>query len=65
MQLRQILTVTFFILNIYVFSVGTLQGLLNYQAWTLIGTTEFPKVHQAVGQQTLRLFLLFSSLFCR
>ena len=34
MKIRQILTVVYLILNIYVFSVGTLQGLLNYQAWT-------------------------------
>lgn len=59
MQLRPTLTVIYFILNVYVFSVGTLQGLLNYQAWTLIGATEFPKVHQVIGQQTLRLFLPF------
>lgn len=53
------LTVAFFLLNCYVASVGTLQGLLNYQAWTLIGAVEFPKVHQAIGQQTVRFFLPF------
>jgi hypothetical protein len=59
MKLKQILTVVYFILNLYVFCVGTLQGLLNYQAWTLIGATEFPAVHQAISHQTLALFLPF------
>jgi hypothetical protein len=62
MKLKQILTVVYLTLNIYVFCVGTLQGLLNYQAWTLIGDTEFPKLHQAVSQRTLSLFLPFSLL---
>jgi hypothetical protein len=59
MKLKQILTVVYLILNIYVFCVGTLQGLLNYQAWTLIGDTEFPRLHQAVSQRTFSLFLPF------
>ena len=62
MKIRQILTVVYLLLNIYVFSVGTLQGLLNYQAWTLIGDTEFPQFHQAVSERTLSLFLPFSLL---
>lgn len=62
MKIRQILTVVYLLLNIYVFCVGTLQGLLNYQAWTLIGDTEFPQFHQAVSERTLSLFLPFSLL---
>ncbi len=59
MKLKQILTVVYLTLNIYVFCVGTLQGLLNYPAWTLIGDTEFPKLHRAISQRTLSLFLPF------
>lgn len=59
MELKHLLTVAYFVLNIYVASVGTLQGILNYQAWKLIGAAEFPKVHQAIGQQTIRFFLPF------
>lgn len=59
MELKRILLVVYIILNVYVFSVGTLQGLLNYQAWTLIGDLEFPSLHQAVSEQTLKLFLPF------
>ncbi|MBC3789440.1 hypothetical protein [Spirosoma utsteinense] len=59
MKLKQSLTVVYLLLNIYVFYVGTLQGLLNYQAWTLIGATEFPQLHQDVSQRTLSLFLPF------
>lgn len=35
MKLKQILTVVYLILNVYVFSVGTLQGLINYAAWEI------------------------------
>ena len=59
MKLKQTLTVVYLILNIYVFCVGAWQGLLNYQAWTLIGDAEFPRFHQAVHQRTLSLYLPF------
>lgn len=59
MKLKQILTVLYLILNIYVFCVGAWQGLLNYPAWTLLGDTDFPGFHQAVHQRTLRLYLPF------
>lgn len=59
MKLKRILTAVYLVLNIYVFCVGTLQGLLNYQAWTLVGEAEFPALHQAISQRTLSLFLPF------
>lgn len=59
MKWKQILTVVYLVINIYVFCVGTLQGLINYAAWGLIGTTEFPAVHQAVASRTISLFLPF------
>ena len=59
MKLKQILTVVYLLLNIYVFCVGAWQGLLNYPAWTLLGDTEFPAFHQAVHQRTLQLYLPF------
>lgn len=59
MKLKRIITVLYLVLNLYVFCVGTLQGLLNYQAWTLVGEAEFPALHQAISQRTLSLFLPF------
>jgi hypothetical protein len=59
MKLKQTLTVVYLILNIYVFCVGSWQGLLNYPTWPLIGDLEFPRFHQAVHQRTLSLYLPF------
>lgn len=59
MKLKQILTVVYLVLNIYVFCVGTLQGLINYAPWALVGATEFTAFHQAVSSRTISLFLPF------
>ena len=59
MKWKQMLTVVYFILNIFVFSVGTWQGLINYPAWALVGSADFPVLHQAISQRTISLFLPF------
>ncbi len=56
MKFKNILTVFYFIFNIYAFGGGVMQGVMNYPAWKIIGVTEFPAFHQSVDS---RIFLFF------
>ncbi len=55
-MLKNILTVFYFIFNIYAFGGGVMQGVMNYPAWKIIGAAEFPAFHQSVDS---RIFLFF------
>lgn len=52
-------TVFYLVLSFYVFSVGTMQGLINYPVWALVGEDEFKAFHQAVSANTIKFFVPF------
>ena len=64
MKFKNILTVFYFIFNIYAFGggvmQGVMQGVMNYPAWKLVGAAEFPAFHQSVDS---RIFFFFVSVF--
>lgn len=59
MQVRELLTVLYFFLTIYLFSGGAVQGIANYSAWKLIGVEEFPAVHQCISRRILLIHVPF------
>ena len=48
MEIRNILTVAFFVLVIYAFAGGVVQNFVNYPSRKLIGADEFPRLHRYV-----------------
>jgi len=60
MQVRELLTVLYFLLRIYSFSDGAVHGIANYSAWKLVGAQEFPAVHKYVNR---RIFLVYVPFF--
>ncbi len=48
MEIRNILTVAFFVLAIYAFAGGVVQNFVNYPSWKLIGADDFPRLHKYV-----------------
>ena len=56
MQLRDILTVAYFVLAIYMYSGGVMSTLVYYQSWKLVGEGEFAAVHSSVSGRMLPYF---------
>src|SRR5215467_10739396 len=56
MQLRDILTVAYFVLAIYMYGGGVMSTLVYYQSWKLVGEQEFAAVHSSVSRRILPRF---------
>src|ERR1700691_4489462 len=53
MNMRNVLTIVYFVLTIYSFSGGLVHGVANYSSWKLISAEDFPAVHTYVDKRTL------------
>jgi hypothetical protein len=56
METRNILTVTYFVLAIYMYGGGVMSTLVYYQSWKLVGEGEFAAVHSSVTRRNLPYF---------
>jgi hypothetical protein len=56
MELRNILTVAYFVLAIYMYGGGVMSTLVYYQSWKLIAESEFGAVHSSVTKRNLPYF---------
>jgi len=61
MEMRNILTVAYFFLAIYVFRGGVMKNLVVCQSWKFVSAGDLPAVHKSVFS---RLPAHFVSLFC-
>ena len=55
---RNLLTVLFFVLSLYCFGAGFVEGF-QYSSWSLIPPASFPAVHHAVELQIQRYYVPF------
>jgi len=56
MEIRNILTVGYFVLAIYMYGGGVMSTLVYYQSWKLVGEEEFGAVHSSVSRRILPYF---------
>lgn len=56
MELRNIVTVAYFVVTIYMLGGGVMSNLCYYQSWKLVGEEEFAAVHSSVSSRILPLF---------
>ncbi len=56
MEIRNILTVAYFVLAIYMYGGGVMSTLGYYQSWKLVGEGEFAAVHSSVSKRILPYF---------
>ena len=59
MEIRNFVTVTYFILTIYSFSGGGLLGIVDYPIWKLISTEDFPAFHRSYFKRVSMLYVPF------
>jgi hypothetical protein len=59
MNMRNVLTVVYFVLAIYSFSGGLVNGVANFSSWKLIGAEDFPVVHKYVTKRILAVYVPF------
>ena len=59
MNLRNVLTVVYFVLAIYSFSGGLVNGVANFSSWKLISAEDFPVVHKHVTKRILAVYVPF------
>ena len=59
MNMRNVLTVVYFVLAIYSFSGGLVNGVANFSSWKLISAEDFPVVHKYVTKQILAVYVPF------
>ena len=59
MNMRNVLTIVYFVLTIYSFSGGLVHGVANYSSWKLISTEDFPAVHKLVDRRILAVYVPF------
>ncbi len=57
MEIRNIVTVAYFVLAIYMFGGGVMSTLVYYQSWKLVGVEEFPAVHTSVSDRMIPYFV--------
>ena len=62
MNMRNVLTIVYFVLTIYSFSGGLVHGVANYSSWRLISADDFPAVHRFVDRRILAVYVPFFSL---
>jgi len=60
MTFRNALTSLYFLTSVYAFGGGVMQGVMNYPAWKLISSPDFPAFHQSIDG---RIFLFFVPVF--
>ena len=56
MELRNIVTVVYFVATIYMLGGGVMSNLCYYQSWKLVGEEEFAAVHSSVSSRILPWF---------
>jgi hypothetical protein len=56
MEMRNIVTVAYFVLTIYMLGGGVMSNLCFYQSWRLVGEEEFAAVHSSVSSRILPFF---------
>ena len=56
MEIRNILTVAYFVLAIYMYGGSVISTLIYYQSWKLVGEKEFAAVHSSVTKRNLPYF---------
>jgi len=59
MEMRNILTVAYFVLAIYAFGGGVMSTLVYYKSWELVSAEDFSGVHTSVSSRILPYFLPF------
>ena len=59
MNMRNVLTIVYFVLTIYSFSGGLVHGVANYPSWKLISAEDFPVVHKYVNRRILAVYVPF------
>ncbi len=59
MEIRNILTVAYFVLSMYVFGGGVMSALVYYKSWKLVSAEDFSAVHTSVSNRILPYFLPF------
>ena len=59
MNMRNVLTIVYFVLTIYSFSGGLVHGVANYSSWKLISAEDFPVVHKYVSRRILAVLRSF------
>jgi hypothetical protein len=59
MNMRNVLTVVYFVLAIYSFSGGLVNGVANFSSWKLISAEDFPVVHKYVTKRILAVYVPF------
>src|SRR5260370_39832417 len=57
MEIRNIVTVAYFVLAIYMFGGGVMSTLVYYKSWKLVGVQEFPAVHTSVSDRMIPYFV--------
>ena len=57
--MRNVLTVVYFVLAIYSFSGGLVNGVANFSSWKLISAEDFPVVHKHVTKRILAVYVPF------
>jgi hypothetical protein len=60
MNIRNVLTIIYFVLTIYSFSGGLVHGVANYPSWKLIRAEDFPAVHKYINS---RIFVVYVPFF--
>ena len=56
MEIRNVLTVAYFVLSIYMYGGGVMSTLVYYESWKLVGEEEFAAVHSSVTSRMLPRF---------
>jgi|SRR5579859_2415188 len=56
MEIRDVLTVAYFVLAIYMYGGGVMSTLVYYKSWKLVGEEEFAAVHSSVSSRMLPHF---------
>jgi hypothetical protein len=59
MNMRNVLTIVYFVLTMYSFSGGLVHGVANYSLWKLISAEDFPVVHKYVNRRILAVYVPF------
>jgi|SRR6266705_1905853 len=57
MEIRNILTVAYFVLAIYMFGGGVMSTLVYYKSWKLVGVEDFSGVHTSVSERIIPYFV--------
>jgi hypothetical protein len=59
MNMRNVLTIVYFVSTMYSFSGGLVHGVANYSSWKLISAEDFPVVHKYVDRRILAVYVPF------